>query len=100
MYQCQRFRLREMINTFLQSDAKFIPTSYLICLSHMHCQVQSECPGWGVKLGYTWAFAAVWEGEGGASNTNHCHMLQPKLLQCVLFQQQNCLFIFHSHCGG
>lgn len=58
----------------------------------MHYQVQSERPGRGVKLGYTWAFAAVWEGEGGASNTNHCHMIPPKLLHCLLFQQLNCVF--------
>lgn len=54
----------------MQSEAKVLPTSCLSCLSHVHCQVQSECPGrGGVKPGYTCDLAVVWEGEGGSSNT-------------------------------
>lgn len=54
----------------------------------------------GVQHRYTRAFAAMLEEEGGASNTNQCHMFLLKPLYCVQSQQLNCVFILHLRSGG
>lgn len=45
--QCRRYCSRGMVNSLLRSDARVICTGCLSCVSHAHCEMQSECPGWG-----------------------------------------------------
>lgn len=77
----------------MQSEAKVIPTSCLSCLSHVHCQVQSECPGrWELSRDILVILRQCGKGR--------VELPIQKLLCFVFIQRLNCHYLFVLVVGG